>query len=236
MNDNDLDGNNNDDLINGTKHQNSKMDDSDVFIANCAFNGFVAENNGDSILTLSNHSNSDGEFNLTIVNCTLNNITANNDGDGINAYSNTLVTIQNTNFSELTSLANSKNHHDGGTYIYQSVINLDNYAINNLIVDRCDAANYGGDFFIKSKLGYSITVNNLITANSSRKAGEIVSGSGCGTETTQNENEMQEELNEHYAFMLTDLVFAGKNFYDILLSSNENECDNINRTLTVKSM
>ena len=53
--------------------------------------------------------------------------------------------------------------------ISQSVINLDNYGINNLI-----------------------TANNEVG-----KGGEIVNGSG--TETIQNEIEVLEELNGHYA-------------------------------------
>ena len=105
------------------------------------------------------------------------------------------------------------------------------FVINNLIVNTCYATNYGGDFYIESKPGYNITINNLITANSEAgKGGEMISGSGSGTGTTQNENgaalvmdviEIQEELNGDYAFMLTDLNFGGKNFYDISLSSNE---------------
>ena len=118
-----------------------------------------------------NHTNNDREFNLTI----------DNDGGSIYARSNMLVTIANRN-----------NGNGSGTmYMYQSVVIWNNYAINNLMVDKCYAANYGGDFHIKSKPGFSITINNLITANSEAGNGcEIVSGggSGSGTEKTQNEN------------------------------------------------
>ena len=111
-----------------------------------------------------------------MVSCTLNNITPNNDGDSIYAHSI---------FSEIANLVKSNNRHGSGTmYISQSVINLDNYAINNLVIDRCYVANYGGNFCIESKPGISITINNLITANRvALKGGEIVGCSCSGTET-----------------------------------------------------
>ena len=83
------------------------------FIENCQFSCFFVENNGSAVLTLSNHGNSVREFNLTIVNCIFNNTSAKNDGSSIYAHSNALITIENTDFSEIKGFRNIKiNHQD----------------------------------------------------------------------------------------------------------------------------
>ena len=102
--------------------------------------------------------------------------------------------------SNLSTSNNSNNSTDGGggsIYLYPSAINIDivnvinssslnnggflyfndgyDSTTNKFLCDNCNAQNYAGDFYIKSKPSYSISISNLITKNSNAgKSGEII--------------------------------------------------------------